>query len=389
MKRVAFEERHDWKQQAEELGFSCHTMYGERYWDERNAYELTLPEIENDIEDPTANLLGLCYSAVDEIVRDAALMRRMAIPDEFHAAVRDSWHRRDLDLYGRFDFAYDGNSPAKLLEFNADTPTSLYESSVFQWNWLEVMKERGGLCENADQFNSIHEKLVEAFRHIGQNSPAIHFSAILDNDEDRMTLEYLADCAVQAGCEVATLDMSRIGVDGDDWFVDENDLRMSTMFKLYPLEDMIREDFGPRLIATPTRILEPLWKLTLSNKGLLPVLWDMKPGHGNLLPAYFSDDPRARTLGDSYVRKPLLSREGANVTIVDPSVESGRIDVEGPYGSEGFIVQQTHLLPKFGDDWAVIGSWVIAGSPAGIGIREDSSPVTRNSSRFVPHYIRA
>lgn len=388
MKRIAFEERPDWKQRAAEIGFTCHTMYGARYWDERNAYEFTLSEIENDIEDPTANLIQLCYSAVDEITRDPALMRRMAIPDEYHAAVRDSWHRRDLDLYGRFDLAYDGNSPAKMLEFNADTPTSLYESAVFQWDWLEIMKQRGALPAGADQFNSIDDRLVEAFAHIGQNSPAIHFAAILESDEDRLTLEYIADAAVRAGCEIATLDMWRIGVDGDDWLVDENDLRMATMFKLYPLEDMIREEFGVKLVTTPTRILEPLWKLALSNKGLLPVLWDMQPNHGNLLPAYFSDDPRAKTISESYVRKPLLSREGANVTIVDPSVEGGRIDVDGPYGSEGFIVQKTHMLPKFGDDWAVIGSWVIAGNPAGIGIREDNTPVTRNSSRFVPHYIK-
>jgi Glutathionylspermidine synthase len=387
MKRIAFEERPDWKEQAEDLGFSVHTIDDTRYWDERNAYEFTLSEIENDIEDPTATLLKMCYSAVDEITKDRALMRRMAIPDDFHDAVRESWHRRDLDLYGRFDLAYDGNSPAKMLEFNADTPTSLYEGAVFQWNWLEDMKRRGKLPEEADQFNSIHERLIDAFRYIGQNSPAIHFAAILAEEEDRLTLEYLADCAAQAGCEVATLDMSRIGVDEDDWLVDENDLRMSMMFKLYPLEDMVREEFGTKLITTPTRILEPLWKLTLSNKGLLPVLWDMNPGHRNLLPAYFSDDPRAKAL-ERYVRKPLLSREGANVTIIDPSVDGGRIDVEGRYGEEGFVVQQAHLLPKFGDDWTVIGSWVIAGNPAGIGIREDDTPVTRNTSRFVPHFIR-
>lgn len=388
MKRIAFDERLDWKDQAEELGFSVHTMYGARYWDERHAYEFSLSEIENDIEDPTTALLGLCYAAVDEITRDPALMTRMAIPEEFHAAVRDSWHRRDLDLYGRFDLAYDGNSTAKLLEFNADTPTSLYESAVFQWNWLEDMKRRGALPADADQFNSIHDRLVEAFGHIGKKNQTIHFSAILESDEDRLTLEYLADCAAQAGCEVATLDMSRIGIDGDDWFIDEQDMRMTTMFKLYPLEDMVREEFGRKLVTSPTRILEPLWKLTLSNKGLLPVLWEMNPSHGNLLPAYFSDDPRAREIGESFVRKPLLSREGANVTIVDPSLEGGRIDVDGEYGEEGFIVQKTNILPRFGDDWMVIGSWVVAGNPAGIGIREDDTPVTRNSSRFLPHYIK-
>lgn len=387
MKRVAIGERPDWKEHAKELGFTVHTMYGARYWDERNAYEFTLSEIENDIEDPTAALLDMCYQAVEEISGDTTLMDRMAIPGEYHAAIRESWINRDRDLYGRFDLAYDGNSTAKMLEFNADTPTSLFESFVFQWAWLEDMKKRGLLPTDADQFNSGHERLIEAFRYFGKNGELFHFAAMLESDEDRLTLEYLADCAAQAGCVVRTIDMPDIGVDAEDWFTDQDDMRMVNLFKLYPLETMVREEFGRKLVTTPTRVIEPLWKLTLSNKGLLPVLWEMFPGHGNLLPAFFSDDPKAKTL-ESFVRKPLLSREGANVTIVDPSIEGGRIDVDGPYGEEGFVVQATSLLPKFGDDWTVIGSWIVAGEPAGIGIREDDTPVTRDSSRFVPHFIK-
>jgi glutathionylspermidine synthase len=387
MKRVAIGERPDWKVHAKELGFTVHTMYGARYWDERNAYEFTLSEIENDIEDPTAALLDMCYQAVEEISADTALMDRMAIPGEYHAAIRESWINRDRDLYGRFDLAYDGNSTAKMLEFNADTPTSLFESFVFQWAWLDDMKKRGLLPADADQFNSGHERLIEAFRYFGKNGELFHFGAMLESDEDRLTLEYLADCSAQAGCVVRTIDMPDIGVDAEDWFTDQDDVRMVNLFKLYPLETMVREEFGRKLVTTPTRVIEPLWKLTLSNKGLLPVLWEMFPGHGNLLPAFFSDDPKAKTL-ESFVRKPLLSREGANVTIVDPSIKGGRIDVDGPYGEEGFVVQATSLLPKFGDDWTVIGSWIVAGEPAGIGIREDDTPVTRDSSRFVPHYIK-
>jgi glutathionylspermidine synthase len=89
-------------------------------------------------------------------------------------------------------------------------------------------------------------------------------------------------------------------------------------------------------------------------------------------------------LGSSYVRKPLLSREGANVTIVDDKMG---ISVDGPYGEEGYVRQEFHALPRFGDDWAVIGSWVVAGKACGIGIREDDSPVTRNTSRFIPHFV--
>ena len=36
---------------------------------------------------------------------------------------------------------------------------------------------------------------------------------------------------------------------------------------------------------------------------------------------------------------------------------------------------------------ALVGSWVIAGKAAGIGMREDKNPITTNLSRFVPHYF--
>jgi len=387
VERVAFEERPDWKEDAENCGFSFHTMDGKRYWDERNAYRFSLEEIENGIEDPTKELLQMCYQAVDRIANDPSLMSRMAIPEPFHDAVRKSWQFGEYDLYGRFDLSYDGKGPAKLLEFNADTPTSLFESAVFQWRWLEAMREIGGLPGEADQFNSIHERLIDALPAVAGRTRRMHFAAVMESPEDRGTVEYLADCAVQAGIETVMLDIKDIGVDDEGWFTDLDDRRIETLFKLYPLEDMVREEFGRYLISTETRIVEPLWKLALSNKGLLAVLWEMFPGHPNLLPAYFEGDPGCSSFGDSYVRKPLLSREGANISIVDISLPGGRIDVEGVYGEEGHVRQAFCMLPKFGDDWTVIGSWVVAGYPAGIGIREDTSPVTKNTSRFVPHYI--
>ncbi len=385
MKRIATGERPDWVRKLEDLDFTIHHMYGELYWDERNAYQFTLAEIEDGLEDPTNEMLQLCYKAVDRICADPALMTRMAIPAEFHDAVSRSWKWSDRDIYGRFDLRYDGKGPAKLFEFNADTPTSLFESAVIQWEWLQDMKRLGRLSADADQFNSIHEKLIGAFQYFknASDSGVFHFGCITDNEEDYLTTKYLADVAFQAGFEVVVLDMEEIGIDPENWFTDLEDRRMENLFKLYPLEFMVHEEFGAHLISTPTKIHEPLWKMTLSNKGLLAVLWEMAPNHPNLLPAYFADDPQALRL-ENAVRKPLLSREGANVTLTSGETI---IAVDGEYGAEGYIVQETCLLPQFGEDYAVIGSWVVAGEACGICIREDKSPITQNLSRFVPHFI--
>jgi glutathionylspermidine synthase len=80
----------------------------------------------------------------------------------------------------------------------------------------------------------------------------------------------------------------------------------------------------------------------------------------------------------------LYSREGANVSI---TTGGQTLEQPGEYGDEGFIWQAYHPLPRFGGNYPVIGSWIVGEEAAGIGIREDDSPITKNSSRFVPHYF--
>jgi glutathionylspermidine synthase len=148
---------------------------------------------------------------------------------------------------------------------------------------------------------------------------------------------------------------------------------------------MFHDQFGAALAGAPTRWIEPPWKAILSNKGILPLLWEMFPRHPNLLPAYFEDDQKAAILGNSFVRKPLFSREGANVAIV---VGGEAIDQDtGPYGAEGFVRQAVATLPRFADNYVAIGSWIAAGKPCGLSTREDNSPITKNTSRFLPHAI--
>ncbi len=74
---------------------------------------------------------------VDRAVKDEEILTQLAIPPLYWDVIAESWRARDPSLYGRMDFARCGNAPVKLLEYNADTPTSLYESAYFQWLWLE------------------------------------------------------------------------------------------------------------------------------------------------------------------------------------------------------------------------------------------------------------
>jgi glutathionylspermidine synthase len=147
---------------------------------------------------------------------------------------------------------------------------------------------------------------------------------------------------------------------------------------------MVREDFGQHLLTSKTQWVEPAWKMLLSNKGILPMLWQKYPNHPNLLPAFFETDPQ-QALASGWVRKPLYSREGANIELVD--LQGQRLQVDGPYNDAPFIRQAFHALPKFDQSYTLIGSWVVGDSAAGICIREDNSLITKDSSRFLPHII--
>lgn len=383
MKRITYPERPGWRDKAREVGFGFHEMYGEPYWLDGVAYAFTLKEIEEQIEAPSQELHEMCMDLVGDIVSNEEALDQLAIPEELRDLVRNSWERGDRHLYGRFDLAYDGAGPVKLLEYNADTPTSIFETAYFQYNWLIDQIEAGVLPEDADQFNSVQESLVDAFGQFSKD-PIFHFAAKTDNEEDRGTTVYLMDCAVQAGHRVELIDIGDIGVDALGRFTDLEDRVIDRCFKLYPWEFMLRETFAPYLPRSGHAFVEPAWKAVLSNKGLLPLLWKRYPDHPNLLPAFFTDDPGASTL-PSYVQKPLLSREGENVSIFANGKELAA--APGDYGAEGFVIQEYTPLFESEGGFAVLGSWIVGDRACGLGIREDRSRITANLSRFVPHVI--
>jgi len=385
MQRIVCPERDDWQQTADACGFDFHTIDGARYWDERGYYAFTLEEIEAKIEAPTGEIDAMCLELVGRAIDDEQYLKRLKIPEAFWPLVSESWQRDEASLYGRLDLGFDGQGTAKLLEYNADTPTSIFEAAVFQWTWLEQAIERRIVPKAADQYNSIHERLIEAWKKLGRGRH-LHLAGLTESSEDNGTLSYLEDTAAQAGLATTLIDIADIGWrEEGGGFVDLDDRDIELAFKLYPWEWMFHDDFGARLREAPTRWIEPPWKAVLSNKGILPLLWEMFPRHPNLLPAFFEDDPRAQGLGASFVRKPLYSREGANVSLISGGVPLAQ--QEGPYGGEGFVRQAFAAVRNFDLQYPVIGSWLVDHTPCGLSIREDESPITGNNSRFLPHAI--
>ena len=366
--------RSHWRAKVEEIGLTYHSHEHGPYWDESACYEFTAIEIDT-LEAAAHELHYRCIDAAAAVIEND-WWDRLGIPTAAVPAILRSWERDDFSLYGRFDLAFDGSSPPKLLEYNADTPTALVEAAVAQWFWLQDTRP------DADQFNSIHERLVEAWRR--WRGRTVHFSSVRDNAEDEQTVLYLRDTCEQAGVVTRAVYIDDIGWDPKAArFVDLADHAITHCFKLYPWEWLWHEEFAAHLADDPVQFIEPNWKMLLSNKGLLPVLWELFPDHPNLLPAFDSAAP----LGGRYVRKPKLSREGANVAWMEEGVAMEETD--GEYGHEGHVFQALASLPIFESNRPICGVWVVDHEPAGLGIREDTRRITGNLSRFVPHYFRA
>lgn len=377
--------RRDLDRIAADNGFDFHIIDNEIYWDESRAYRFTLRQIEEQIEKPTAELHQMCLEVVDRAVKDEEILTQLAIPPLYWDVIAESWRARDPSLYGRMDFAWCGNAPVKLLEYNADTPTSLYESAYFQWLWLEDARRSGVIPRDADQYNAIQERLISRFSELYSREP-FYFCCCQDTDEDRSTVLYLQDCAEQAGQESRFIYIEELGLGVGGVLTDLDDNVIQRAFKLYPLEWMMRDDNGPLLRKRREQWVEPLWKSILSNKGLMPLLWRFFPGHPNLLASWFDGEKPQIAAGESYVRKPIYSREGGNVTIFDG--QNNVVDhADGDYADEPMIYQAFQPLPRFGDSYTLIGSWIVDDEACGMGIREDNTLITKDTSRFVPHYI--
>ena len=376
MRRVSSFPRPTWREEVEKIGFTYHTIDGDLYWDESAYYEFTLAEIE-ELESATNTLHELCLEAVQAVI-DEDRLDEFQIPTPYHDWIRASWNNDEPTIYGRFDLAWDGRTPPKMLEYNADTPTGLFEASVVQWKWLEAVHP------HLDQFNSLHERLIAAWgtlRHENFSASRISFGATEDHEEDFGNVSYLRDTASQAGIITEYLDMTAIGFDSRrNGFVNRNGAPIDWMFKLYPWEWMLGEPFAPNLLTSRTKWIEPPWKMLLSNKALLVVMWELFPTCEYLLPAAW------QPLRGDYVRKPVLAREGSNVQIVRNGIIKEQ--TSGPYSDQPAVYQAYQPLARSNGGHAVLGSWIVGDTACGLGIREDHNPITHNLSRFIPHLIQ-
>jgi len=195
------------------------------------------------------------------------------------------WH-----IYGRFDFAggIDGK-PIKLIEFNADTPTALFETALLQWAILKYND-----MDEEKQFNNVYEAISDNFKRLITlfdgterfnelyDGWKILFSSIEGNDEEEATTKLLQQMANDAGFVTSFEFLQNVHFD-DNGIYDKNENPYEYWFKLYPWEDIASDE--PELATTLTEIMQqqkaiilnPAYTLLFQSKGMLAILYELFP----------------------------------------------------------------------------------------------------------------
>lgn len=377
----------------EEIGMSWHTdVDGTDYI----ASELVqVSEAEAEAYYEAANTLYDMFVEAAQHVIDNQLYVDLGIPGNLVKLIESSWDRDDWHLYGRFDLAggIDGQ-PIKLIEFNADTPTSLFETAIIQWAQLKA----NGMDE-ASQFNNLHEMLRENFRHLitgidadfdfesRYNGEKILFSSIRDLPEDERTTRYLQQAAHEAGFYTDFCYMDEAGFNAEEGVLNKDGQLADFWFKLFPWEDIAEQELEvSRLLELAdkngrTRFVNPAYTLLFQSKGLLKVLYDLYPDSPYLLKTDYQPLPDVKQ-----VEKKVFGREGANMRILDANGQPLE-QTDGPYEFHKNIYQEFVEFPMDEQGRSYQAGVFYVYEACGLGFRRGGA-ILDDMSKFVGHLIR-
>jgi glutathionylspermidine synthase len=376
----------------EEIGFSWHTdSDGSKYV---NDALVEISEAEAEAYYTATNEIYDMYVEAAEYVIENDLFFDLGIPFNLVEAIKKSWENDvHWHVYGRFDLAggIDGK-PIKLIEFNADTPTALFETALLQW---ALLKQNN--MDEEKQFNTVYESITNNFKRLitlfddlesfdeRYDGWKILFSSISNNEEEETTTKLLQQMATDAGFNTGFEYLENTHFD-EEGIYDANENKYEYWFKLYPWEDIAHDE--PELATTLTNIMQaqeaiilnPAYTLLFQSKGMLKILSDLFPDSPYLLKT--SDEPLK---GVKQVEKTVFGREGANTKIIDTN---GSVieQTDGPYDNYKKIYQEYVEFPKDANGDKYQAGVFFAYEACGMSFRKGGE-ILDNMSKFVGHVI--
>ena len=438
MQPIKISRRPRWRQHIQANAYQADVLsdLAQQYWVEALPQPFAIqfsPAEETAIAEATEALWEMCVEFLDwflDLDDDRAINERLAllkIRPEYWPALKNSWHRtdpvEDLTLATRFDLVVTDDGRIKLIEINGETPL-LGAETVYQWNWLMDYQQNHAksaypLPKNASQFNEYWERTAGQWRRICEEydlrktgisflvdeqleedaEMAMQLIQILHDEVDEniyTQLVYLRGLKDDRGQEI----QRGLGLDEAGYFIDHVNERIPILWKMYDWSDLqndmanagCTDALAKQLVTGEMKVIEPLWKQILSNKGAMALMWQQFKNSDYsqyLLPTYFDHDlsPEAtRLLLDMHVKKPLLGMEGMGTSIELGGGSLEKREMFG-YGAEGFILQEYIELPQAFDYYYVVGSWVIDDTAAGIILRGDRQRITGRHCLIIPHIV--
>ena len=376
----------------EELGFTWHTDNDGTKYVSDELVQLTQEEAEAYYE--AANSIYDMYVEAAEYVIDNKLFFELGIPFNLIEMIKKSWENDvHWHIYGRFDLAggIDGKD-IKLIEFNADTPTALFETALLQW---AILKHND--MDEEKQFNNVYEAISNNFKRLITlfddtdkfnelyDGWKILFSSVEGNDEEEATTKLLQQMANDAGFVTGFEFLENVHFD-DNGIYDADENAYEYWFKLYPWEDMATDE--PELTTTLTHIIQnqkaivlnPAYTLLFQSKGMMAILHELFPDSPYLLKTSFEPLESIKQ-----VQKPVFGREGANTKIIETD---GTINTEtdGPYDNYKKVYQEFVEFPQDVHGKKYQAGVFFAYEACGVGFRKGGN-ILDNMSKFVGHVL--
>ncbi len=378
----------------ESIGFFWHTDEDDTSYISNEVVQVS--EDEANAYYKAANDLYDMFCEAGQHVIDNNLFHEINIPFNLVELIKNSWEDDvHWHLYSRFDLAggIDGK-PIKLIEFNADTPTSLFETAIIQW---AILKKNG--LDEASQFNNLYEAIKDNFkRFITLDSDLtnfdeyykelgwkILFSSVKGSIEDENTTKLLQHIASEAGYNTDFEYIDDVNFSDDGIFKGEDSFEF--FFKLIPWEDIAIDENELALLLNDivakkkSIVFNPAYTLMFQSKGFLKILWDLYPNHPLLLETSF--EPLENT---KQVEKKCFGREGANIAIIN---EDNSLDVktEGDYEKYKNIYQEYYEFPQDEEGRYYQAGVFYAYEACALGFRRGGK-ILDNMSKFVGHIIK-
>ena len=381
-------------QYLESVGFTWHTDNDNTSYIADEIVVVSEEEAQNYYD--AANELYEMFAQAGDYVIENNLFHELNIPFNLVDLIKKSWSDDvHWHLYSRFDLAGGlDEKPIKLIEFNADTPTSLFETAVIQWAMLKFNQ-----LNEASQFNSLYEDLQNNFKRIITLNSDIEnfeeyynklgwkilFSSIAGSLEDENTTKLLQHIASEAGFHTDFEYMNNVNFSDDGIFKEDENFEF--WFKLVPWENIGIEESQLALLLTEiinnqkAIIFNPAYTLMFQSKGFMKILWDLYPNHPLLLETSFEPLENKKQ-----VEKKCFGREGANTTIINAD---GSIDTQkdGEYANHKSIFQEYVEFPQDAQGNYYQAGVFYAYEACGLGFRRGGK-ILDNYSKFVGHIVK-